>query len=143
MTTLVYRSGVLAADSRCKNGSYVTPEPATKVRKLPDGSLVGFCGGIAECEELAAWIESPEGDRPKPSVESCVVHIKPDGNLWLYEGGSKPYRLPVVEFYAWGSGFGVAVGALHMGADACEAVRIACLVDPSSGGPVQSVRLAA
>ncbi len=142
MTTLVYRDGVLAADSRCTNGGYVVPEPATKVRKLADGSLVGFCGILSECQELAEWITDPIDDRPHLDDDSGrLVHVKTDGSVWLYECKAKPFRLDPTPFYAWGSGFPAALGALHMGADAEEAVRIASLVDTSSGGPVRSVRL--
>nr|MBA3776758.1 hypothetical protein [Betaproteobacteria bacterium] len=142
MTTLVYRDGVLAADSRCTNGGYVIPEPAVKVRKLADCSIIGFCGTLAECEELAAWIAAPTGDRPELDDSGRVVHVRTDGSLWTYECKAKPMRLAASPFYAWGTGFPAALGALHMGASAEEAVRIATLVDTSSGGEVRSVRLA-
>lgn len=141
MTTLVYRSGVLAADSRGTSGGWVLPSQEKKLRKLPDGRLVGSFGPVAGVARLINWLETGEpGDQPDIG-DSNVVVVSADA-IHVFSGEGR-FDEPVTGFHAWGSGMPPALAALHMGADACEAVRIACLVDPSSGGPVQSVRLAA
>lgn len=45
------------------------------------------------------------------------------------------------DFHAAGSGAKVALGAMHMGADAKRAVQIAMKVDPFTGGPVVTMSL--
>lgn len=143
MTTIAYRAGVLAADSRVTNAGWVASDAAVKVRQLSDKSLVAICGYVAEGEALASWLEAADGsDKPSLDEETGrVVHVRTDGSAWLYEGNSKPYALPDAPFHAWGTGMPSALAAMHMGASAEEAVRIACLVDTHSGGEVRSVRL--
>lgn len=142
MTTLVYRAGVLAADTEAHANNW---RPACRVRKVwrcSDGRLLGMTGAAAEGTMLAMWLRPPPDKRkgPKPDVrdEARVVEVAPNGKVTIHEGaGSFPVFGP---FHAWGSGFPAALAAMHMGADAVTAVRIAALVDPSTGRHVMSVR---
>ncbi len=138
MTTLVFRDGVLAADSRCTNNDWIASGAIRKVRRLADGTLLGFCGTLPDVSRLAEALEAGKDDLPE--IDGKVVVIRPSGAIRVYEDKGW-FDLDPAPFHAWGSGMPPALGALHMGASAEQAVRIACLVDSGSGGPVRSVRL--
>lgn len=68
--------------------------------------------------------------------DCCVLMVKPDGKVFLAEGGlyfSGPIEC---EYHAIGSGAKYALGAMAMGADAVQAVNVAARFDPHCGAPV-------
>ena len=141
MTTLVYRDGVLAADSQAGIGPYQVPGTTRKVGTLRDGRLVAFVGSCAGGANFIRWLNAGSpNDPPRLGRDTVVVVVNLDGTVLVHEdegvfdGNDAP-------FLAWGSGLAPALGALHVGASAVEAVKAATLVDSASGGPVQSVRL--
>lgn len=138
MTTLVYRDGVLAADSRGTRNGMICPGAVSKVY-IVDGRLVGFVGDTAFGQRFVRDLR--EGREPADlEGEAIAVIVDRDGGTvrvhqnatWYVEEG---------RFAAWGTGLAAALGALHMGATADQAVEAACEVDPNSGGPVQIVSL--
>lgn len=137
MTTIAYRDGVLAADSRITAGNLIVPGGFYKIRRLPCGSLFAGCGIVDNIERL---LESIISDDDPPSVRNTTaVQIDPKGSMWTYEGyvwvrQRGPYG-------AWGSGSAFAYGALAMGASAKDAVRVAIKFDSGSGGPVRAASI--
>ncbi|WP_426269167.1 hypothetical protein ACN9MB_13150 [Dyella kyungheensis] len=141
MSTIAYRSGVMASDSRAYGGSWrASPGTKAKIHRLDDGSLVGITSAIVGMpEKYIAWLRA--GGRPEAwhgSDPDCrVLMVKPDGTLWVGMD-SLHFSGPIdSEFYAIGSGDDFALGAMAMSADAARAIEIACQFDPHSGGPVQ------
>ena len=133
MTTIVYRDGVMAADSRAMISGWKTGYPLPKLFRLKDGSVCAVCGDYAPAFAFKDWLDT---DRvtPRPGLsETTVIHMTADGVTIHEDGGSFPIS---AHFAAWGSGAPPAYGALHMGADAVKAVEIAALVDDGTGGPV-------
>lgn len=131
MTTVAYRDGILAADSRGTCAGWVQPGKETKLFRLQDGRAAGVTGQWAIAKRLLDWIESdrstaqPEGDA-RVIVVGKRIEVFEDGHSYIENA----------KFMAWGSGMPPALGALHAGASAVEAVRIASLVDTLSGGKV-------
>jgi hypothetical protein len=68
--------------------------------------------------------------------------ISPDGKITVHEAGGR-FDMTGAKFWAIGSGTSAALGALHAGASAEAAVRIAILVDNETGGEVNSLRVGA
>jgi hypothetical protein len=139
MTTIVYRDGVLAADRRMLRHGWLSGGTAQKVFRRDDGTLLGICGDFAAGMALVEWMLSGQkGDQPKPDDTTLLV-VEPSGRVMIYEGGGAH---PVGEppFWAIGSGFPAALGALHMGATAVQAVEIASKIEPNTGDGVVSVR---
>lgn len=136
MTTVAYRDGVMAADSRGTLSGWVLPGRETKLLRLKDGRVAAITGDSAQGEALLLWIR---GDRssPQPRGECCVIVA--GRRLQIFENGH--HYLEPAKFMAWGSGMPVALGALHAGATASEAVRIAGLVDPATGGKIVSMKV--
>ncbi len=148
MTTLAYRAGVMAADSKTSAGE-TNYSRATKIHKLPDGSLIGFCGRSTACERMLDIMKqaSVSGGLNHDLFHDCrgasglYVNVE-DGKVYYLEGGKHSgYTELEGEFFAEGSGFIVALAAMKAGASAKKAVEIACDLDNNSGGPVTTLTL--
>lgn len=139
MTTIAFRDGVLAADSRFMIGGWKQPYPAKKLFRMADGTVCGVTGDYAVSVAYVEWLD---GNRTEPAPNlgegGRVIHLAKDGAITIYEQTGSFQVEP--EFAAWGSGSPAAHAALHMGADAAKAVEIAALVDDNTGGPVYSMR---
>jgi ATP-dependent protease HslVU (ClpYQ) peptidase subunit len=138
MTTLAYRSGVLAFDTQMSCGSF--KRRSTKAFRLKDGSLFGITGNVNDGLKLRRWAEGGYKDEaPSLDDDSGVecIHVRPDG-VFLIDGGLELIRV-TDEFVALGSGGPVATGAMAMGASALKAVEIAAEFDAGTSGPFQTL----
>lgn len=134
MTTIAYRDGILAADSRGTCSGWIQPGKETKLFRLQDGRAAGVTGTWAIAVRLLKWIESDRStDQPEGDARIVAVGRK----IEVFEDGHS--YIETAKFMAWGSGMPPALGALHAGASAVEAVRIAALVDTLTGGKVISM----
>lgn len=140
MTTIVYRSGVLAGDTRVTSGSTILPETYRKTFKLKDGSLYGASGDLEQGEVVRAHLEKHLAP-PKFGEEKDIeaIHVRLDGSLWAFLG--MLWVRVMTPYAAVGSGRDAALGALAMGASAHAAVKAAMAIDMYSGGKVTTVRL--
>lgn len=141
MTTVVYRDGVLAADSRITEcqGSRALPYAERKIFRLPDGGLVTWTGGVREAYEVIEALLEGEEDLPEVQ-DTTVIRIDPKGRAWVYEG-KLPWLRQKGPYAAWGTGAPYAYGALFVGASAEEAVKAGIKFDSYSGGPVRSLKV--
>ncbi|MBZ9873080.1 hypothetical protein LB542_19725 [Mesorhizobium sp. BR1-1-9] len=135
MTTVAYRDGILAADSRGTCSGWIQPGRETKLFRLIDGRAAGVTGQWAIAAKLLKWIESDRSES-QPEGDARVVVI--GKKIEVFEDGHS--YIEAAKFMAWGSGMPPALGALHAGASAVEAVRIAGLVDTLTGGRVISMQ---
>lgn len=148
MTTLVYRDGVLAADTGASHGAWRMMRGLKKVVRVDYGSKIVLAAAAGDCELMAAfldWQASGQVDaRPVPgndaSLEAIEVTLvrgeaKPTIRLYQYAGSFEIED----EFVAFGSGSPAALGALHVGASAVEAVEAAMKVSSNTFGKVASV----
>lgn len=146
MTTVTYRDGVMAADSRAYAGDKLPIGSKHKLRKLPDGTLVGVSTTVAGFgESLHKWIADGRvfADAPKvfgePSFELLLVD--PDGQVF-YANDNFHFTGPLeAQFFAIGSGSQYALGALHHGADAIAAAECGAALDVWSDFPIRSITL--
>lgn len=134
MTTIVYRNGVLAADTRMVQGTAIIGN-VKKIIRRDDGAL---CGGAGDCAWLQAFhrwfLDAEEGDPPIIEDNSKGVIIYSPKKIELFEQNGTVEFKPA--FLAFGSGKEFALGAMYAGASAPEAVRAAMQFDPYSGGKV-------
>lgn len=136
MTTIAYRDGVLAADTlHSSDGIRISHRP--KVERLADGSLLATKGQSGHGRALKDWIEGGRvGPQPQGDGEgSGGVCIRPGGTIEAYEAGVFEV-LSGADYWAWGSGQQIALGAMHAGAGAFEAVQAAIAHDVFSGGEI-------
>jgi ATP-dependent protease HslVU (ClpYQ) peptidase subunit len=140
MTTLAYRDGELATDSRITSGDMIVSDKRKKVHRLRDGSILAWSGSVQQAELLLRAMRSKKTIKPPSLDDISALHLRADGSLWEYEGEAWVKQDP--GYYATGSGSPYAFAAMDAGASARDAVRIAIKRDASSGGRVQSLKLA-
>jgi 20S proteasome alpha/beta subunit len=137
MTTIAYRDGILAGDTRVTTEDLVSPEKIRKVFKLRNGCLFAHSGDAEEGELLKRSIIK---GGPMPKIkDSDAICVMPNGDILFTEGLT--WTKIVAPFVALGSGKQFAYGAMQYGASAADAVRVACKLDKHSGLPIQTVRL--
>ena len=137
MTTIAFRDGTLAGDSRVSAGDMVITDKATKVHRLRDGRLLGWSGSVEDAHRLR---QSLSKKTPRPAnlnVTALLVHT--DGSIHLFEGNE--WVKQTEPYYSLGSGSPYAMGAMDAGATATEAARIGSKRDVSSGGKIKCVKL--
>lgn len=140
MTTIVWRDGVMAADSRGYGGDKCPVGQKQKIKRLADGTLIGCSSNTpGQPEAVLAWYEAGADveKAPKfPENHFRFLAVKPDGSAYLGEDSFYLAGPLSAEFYAVGSGEQYAMGALHMGATATQAVRAAIDLDVWTGGEI-------
>ena len=161
MTTVVYRDGILASDSKVTSDGHIYEGNVKKIfkttlaeqlsfmdriifRKVPRERdyLVGFCGALADAQD---YFESIFHGSPqvKESYDCNIIaiHINDEGEeiIEAYDGTSINPMTISTPYIACGSGGHIALGALYQGASAIEAVTAAIHHDNMSGGDVQTL----
>lgn len=144
MTTIVYRDGIMAADTRAWAGGSHTVGSKIKVRRLPDGSLAGVSTGqpgaseaILDALEAAGGVPGLRQSAPPDYVSDTydILVVDREGrayiadNQWTFAG---PIEAP---FFAIGSGRAFAWAAMELGARPEVALSIACKGDPLTAPP--------
>ena len=145
MTTIAYRDGVMAADSRAWSGEAHPLGEKTKIRRLDDGRLIGASSnGPGVTEAVLDWYTAgADGDNPPKDIGGEFVNmivVHPDGTAQFAIDRFYLTGRVIAPFFAIGSGKKYAWGALAMGADAVRAIEVACLGDHCSAGPITVLR---
>lgn len=147
MTTIAYRDGVMAADTRGTDEDYLPGIYECEKLFRVDGAIIGTAGDDTTGMIFVDWYGSKKnGKRPKPpirlvdgSADFCCLVLTREGLFW-YDKWCRPNKIKD-EFWAIGSGKGYAMGAMAKGATAAEAVTIAMKWDPNTGGSVTEMTL--
>lgn len=143
MTTIVYKNGIMAADTREVSGQ--TARRCTKLFKF-GRTIIGTAGDSFAGMVFVDWWGRgrPENDRPDltnldmdEDFECLVWH---DAKLYVVNRLMLLVEVSLEDypFYAIGSGSDVALGALSMGASAKRAIEIAADFDVNTGLPVET-----
>lgn len=139
MTTIAYKDGVLAADTRATIGDVIDPSEHKKVFRLKNGALVGSAGTPGETRVILKKLRKNPDDFESIKSPNNVIYIKPDGKIFEHDGsGWSPIN---AKYAAIGSGHLPALVAMRLGKSAREAIKIAIEFDKNTGGKVRSVRL--
>lgn len=135
MTTIAYRDGVLAADTLICESDRRVGRVVKIMRRA--GILAGVAGCLAHMQAFHSWFmggmigEPPAMKTGERTSDAIIVH---DGRiLGLGELG---WDVMKANYYAIGSGAGVALGAMASGATAEQAVQAAIELDVWSGGDI-------
>lgn len=139
----------MAADSRVTVSSDAGGDRVYRCHKifekdtLREGKvLIGTAGESSPALLFVDWYGT---DQPKPTelleseADIDIVVLSKRG-VFAYDKWCRGEKI-IDRFYAIGSGTKAALGALHMGASAIQAVAIACKIDPYSAPPIVSKRL--
>ena len=152
MSTVVFREGLLAADTLMTQGSIKCPESMNKLAMGKTHPVIDAMAGktaalastmrMIEAMPTAPWDGGEFPSRP-PLDQSCeLVVFHRDGRVFSFETDGLWFEPADVPFMALGSGSKAALGALHMGADAVRAVEVASLADAYTGGAIITLRIA-
>jgi hypothetical protein len=126
MSIVAWDGKILAADRQCT----VTDTIFTiqKLWKLSSGEVVAFVGIATEGLLIKQWYEA--GAKPenwpecKEEDDRLKFIVASKEGCFFYDG--EPIKIKVLDpFRAWGIGREAALGAMAMGANAIEAVKIA------------------
>ncbi len=152
MTTIAYRNGILATDSRETTSDEHAGDYANRCVKLLrlDPPREPECIAALQGDSSAgmAWLEWFNKGQADDTLRDAIRDSEADFTavvlnkygLWTWDRWLIPQRVKG-KFYAVGSGTKAALGALHMGASAVQAVKVACKIDPWSAPPIVSMAL--
>jgi len=114
----------MAADSSC----FADETHVYSIRKIfrVGGGLVGAAGLIVDIAVFVQWLRDGaiDGEYPKMTAMEAIV-VNPQGRVCAYESEQAdpvPVKAP---YCAIGAGRDFALGAMHAGADAKNAVKAA------------------
>lgn len=153
MTCVVFRDGIIASDSKIISRSWTAVAGYQKVgARTHDGKvyLFGATGETAYAAKFERWMNSDEFVKfiesnmadghpnlePSAREEQCTGLIFTPENACIRIEGNYPAYLVEGDYFAFGTGDMVAIGAFHHGATAMEAVQAAIDHDVLSNGPI-------
>ena len=157
MTTVAYRAGIMACDSCWTYGGDVDTL-GTKIARLKSGALLGQAGDN-DARHVIAMLASVKTEKQLPSypeldairLDFMGLLVLPNKRMFKIATELKEpaHRDPEEDgpgvwevegdFTAIGSGMAYAIGAMEAGANARQAVRIACRRDTNSRPPVHTL----
>lgn len=133
MTTVVCTRTQMASDS-CASGETVTYIP--KIFRIR-GGLLGIAGTVADCMAFVSWFRKGcDPDTVPDMSEVTALYLDKNGKIVCFDHAPHSYEIKA-PFAVIGSGGAAAAGALHMGADLKQAIRIAAKVDAGTGGRIR------
>lgn len=145
MTIIVYRDGIMAADSLEHYDHLKVKTSCQKVWRMKSGALFGGCGNSSSIDAVKNWIN--RGKRgPRPMTDETFAAILAVSPTEIYDIGQSLnfYQSKIVRgslFAVCGCAERYAIGMLIAGLSATETVKILVECDPRLGGPVQFMRL--
>ncbi len=142
MTTIAYRDGIMAADSKISDrGCYVGS--TQKIFRADDGTIGGMAGCLGDLGIFRDWLLSGRvGPCEFMDDSSEALFVTPDGRVWNAFHGGRIFEITGPSYFAAGSGFRIALGAMAAGASAAEALRICCDLDSETRTPIWVERIA-
>lgn len=150
MTTIAYRNGIIAADSRetweseAGGTTYGPTEKLFRKRVGKRDVIIGTAGGSYLGMVFFDWY----GTAGEPPSILRDAHLEEDFDVLILDRGkvlTANHLCRAIEviapFTAIGSGRKAALAAMHCGRTAKEAVAIACKVDPFSAPPIVTMTM--
>lgn len=132
MTTIAFRDGVMAADTQI-SGEGLRQGHLVKVGRNREGHLIGACGPASYITRLLNWFQQENGQFEKKDGDGEAIIARPQHVEFLDIHGT---HILEADYFATGSGFQLALGAMAHGASAEDAVRAAMKHDSSTGGRI-------
>ena len=143
MTTICYKGGVLASDTRAYSGGSQPMGNKQKIFKIEGGSCFGVSTpqpGLSE--SIRDWFvegKHPDHEPNIPEAGFAMLEIDKHGQVFFYSNSLNPSGPLMDEYFAIGSGAEYAMGAMAFGACAADAVAAASIHDVWTGKLVQQI----
>ena len=138
MTTIAWDGNTIAGDSRGVASELI--RDVLKVFRVNKTTVVGCCGYHEDALAVVEWLKSDcKNEKPEISDNFSAILIM---DKKVYKMEEKLFMSPIKEnFHSIGSGSHLATMAMYLGRPATEAVKLAMLFDPNTGGNVTSIPL--
>ena len=137
MTTIAYRNGIIAYDSRATRGDLIATDNREK-RREKNGVIFVLSGRQDHIEAMMSlWFG--EEIEIEPNSHGFVIA---ENVLWEigYDEDFVKLIFDPAEYHAFGSGDYHAITAMDMGASAVEAVQMAMKRDVYTGGEIRTIK---
>lgn len=139
MTTIAYRNGVMACDSRAYAGNSNPIGSKCKIERLEDGTLIGASSrDVGGGEAIRRWYKDgmpKETDYALPEDFTLLI-AKPNGEVYIAADKLMLSGPLEGEYWAIGSGADYANAAMAMFAGPERAIELACQLDVWSSEPI-------
>ncbi len=141
MSIVVIKNGIIAADTGGLIGD-IEIESGKLVRQ--GYTVIGSVGDATDGRIFSAWYFAGEDMENLPdfhkdkTADFAALVLRPDGWEYWTERFHRNLDMQRNPFMAIGSGFEIALGAMHMGATAIEAVETACIWGSGCKLPIES-----
>lgn len=145
MTTIAYKDGVIAWDSRVTAENFIVDDEYEKHVVVAD--IHFFCSGATEFVEDFCSAYAAHGPTVKDMDVSAIV-LEPNGRLFKAsveerQGQFRIWRAPIPlgRISALGSGHDFVLAFMDMGLSAEEAVKRTMKFDAATGGRVHTFQI--
>jgi ATP-dependent protease HslVU (ClpYQ) peptidase subunit len=129
----------MMADAQLTDGN-MRAKVYSKIKKI-NGHLVGGAGNLEEVILFQQWYANPNSKPPNLSSRGFEgLAVTPEGDIFTYQRRLVPMKVEE-KFYACGSGFAFAMGAMEAGASMERAMEIACKRDSNTGIEIVKIEL--
>ena len=140
MTTIAFKDGIMACES-CQSHTYIDQVECKKIFVV-NGDVLGLAGALVDFPRFITWYKEERVNMsnvtpPQHHIESIEALVYSKGKLYHFDEDC--IAIPMGSIAGIGSGGGYAVAAMLAGADAGEAVKIACKLDMYSNGTVYHI----
>lgn len=142
MTTIAYKDGLVAYDTRACSGDFIMEDNYEKRIVVEDHSFF-IAGAISDNDNfIECYLSEAE---PKEDNDNAALVVTPDGELWVaaIDGryGFWKRKLNLKNPYTMGSGGQYALAAMDLGLTAVESVKYAMTRDCKTGGKVKTYKV--
>jgi len=138
MTTIAYKDGIIAFDSRITDGYNTIISDDYRKIYTANGCDFVFCGSVPDWQKFIDCWDNPSEGR---NLEANAF-VWDGAKLWYCGSNNNGiWKSPVYSHRASGSGRYHALTAMDMGATAKEAIKMAMKRDPFTGGKIRTFRI--
>ena len=140
MTTIAYKDGIIAYDSRATAGDFIIDDDFDKKLEY-EGATFFLAGSLTD---FAKFAECFVHEYKVPKNTNCVALVIYDGALWkaaVDADGMWKHKIEVSKHYAIGNGDQIAVAAMDLGQSAEDAIKAASARDTKTGGKIRVFKI--
>ena len=126
MTTIAYKDGILAADTRITWGNIYG---LSRKIHIIDHQVFGIAGSTEMEEKILAFYRGELKKQPSLLKKFEIIKLDLETKKASWAQNNLYYSPIEMEFYSIGSGWQCAMTAMHMGLKASDAVKAASELD--------------
>jgi 20S proteasome alpha/beta subunit len=140
MTTIAYKDGVIAYDSRMTSRDIVVDDEFQKMF-VNDDMNIFYCGNVGDLEEFVNAVFNDVKVERYLDCESFLISSNKLYALDICDNRVRRISLRLDNHYAIGSGRRLSLAYMDTGMTAEEAVRATCKRDIYTGGTIRTFKI--